>query len=121
MNNLLEKLENLERLMDKYDLYQEGDEVGVALAELRQAIVFPVNGQITLTLKPESVFEKGKPVVIKASFAELKRMGIDVDLENKEGLILQEYGDGWSKVQVNENGEKQYWDIRSKFLELEEN
>lgn len=118
MKNTLEKLENLENLMDKYDLYKKDDEVGLALAELRQSITSPVTPQLIFESEPQ--MELSKPVIITASFLELKRMGIDFDLENREGVLLQDYGDGWGQVRVNTGGVDVHWDIRNHGYKLKE-
>jgi len=45
MEEIEKKFEELENLMDKYDLYQKDDEVGVALKELKQALITERNNR----------------------------------------------------------------------------
>ena len=45
MNEIEEKFAELEKVMDKYDLYQEGDEVRLAINELKQALITKRNNR----------------------------------------------------------------------------
>jgi hypothetical protein len=46
MEEIEKSFEELENLMDKYDLYQKDDEVGMALKELRLVITLELVNQM---------------------------------------------------------------------------